>query len=108
MLTWSSPSFYSDDIPQGSITIYHVYVKSRGDSVITDDNTADTFYQLPSNLTVCGIYTASVRAIIEQYSSPTTKTIAQNARSKIISIIDLITYCYIRLYYFYNEIQSFQ
>ena len=68
-LTWSPPSFYSDDIPQGSITRYHVIVKDSDGSVIVDDNTTNTFYQLPSNLTVCDIYTASDGAFIEQYSS---------------------------------------
>ena len=66
LLTWSPPLFYSDDIPQGTITTYHVYVKSQGGSVIADDNTANTFYQLPNNLTDCNIYTAGVRAFIEQ------------------------------------------
>ena len=99
-LTWSPPSFYSDDIPQGSIPTYHVYVKSKDDSVTVDVNTTDTFFQLPSNLTeCCGIYTASVTAYIEQYSSPTTTTTEQNTGSKIISIIDLMPYCKIRLYY---------
>ena len=104
LIIWSPPSFYSDDIPQESITTYHVYVKSLGGSVIADDNTTDAFYQLDSNLTVCGIYTASVKAIIGQYSSSATKTTEQYTGSKIISIIDLISYCYIRLYYYCNEI----
>ena len=43
-ITWSPPSFYSDDIPQDSITIYHVYVQSQDGSIIVDDNTTDTFY----------------------------------------------------------------
>ena len=87
-LTWSSPFFYSEDIPQGSITTYHVIVKNKDGSIIVDDNTTDTFYEVPNKLTVCDIYTASVRAIIEQYSSPTTTTTEQNIGSKIISIID--------------------
>ena len=84
-LTWFPPSFYSDDIPQGSITIYHVYVKSENGSIIVNVNTTDTYYQLPSNLTeYCDIYTASVRAFIEQYSSLVTTTTEQNNGSKII------------------------
>ena len=81
---WSPPSFFSDDIPQDSITTYRVYVKSKDGSIIVDDNTTDTFYQLPSNLTVCDIYTASVIAFIEQYSSLVTTITEQYAGSKII------------------------
>ena len=83
-ITWSPPSFYSDDIPQGSITTYHVYVTSENGSIIADDNTTDTFYQLPSNLIVCDIYTASVTAFIEQYSSLVTNITEQYTGSKII------------------------
>ena len=90
-LTWSPPSFYSDDIPQGSITTYHVCVKSQDGSVI-DVNTTDTFYQLTSNLTICGIYTASITAFVEQYSSLVTVTTEQYTGSKIILIIDLMYY----------------
>ena len=86
--TWSPPFFYSNDIPQGSITTYHVYVKSKDCSVIVDDNTSDTFYELPSNLTVdCNSYTVSVTAFIEQYSSPATDATKENTGSKIILII---------------------
>ena len=91
-LTWSPPSFYSDDIPQGSITTYHVVVKSKDGSIIVDDNTTDTIYQLPSNLIVCNIYTASVTAFISQYSSLVIATTEQYTGSKIILIIDLMYY----------------
>ena len=64
-ITWSPPSFYSNDIPQGSITIYHVYVQNQDGPVIVDVNTADTFYQLPSNLTVCDSYDVSVQAFVK-------------------------------------------
>ena len=89
-ITWSPPSFYSNDIPQGSITTYHVYVKSKDGFVIADVNTTDTFYQLPSNLTVCDIYTVSVTSFIEQYSSLVTTTTKENPGSKITSIIYLM------------------
>ena len=82
-LTWSPPSFYSDDIPQGSVTRYHVYVKSKDGSVIVDVNTTDTFYQLPSNLTVCGSYNVSLKAFVKQYSSLLTKFTKQITGSKI-------------------------
>ena len=63
-ITWSPPSFYSDDILQGISTTYHVCVKSENGSIIADDNTTDIFYQLPSNITVCDIYTASVTGLL--------------------------------------------
>ena len=94
---WYPPSFYSDDIPQDSITTYHVYVKNKDGSIIAYDNTTDTFYQLPSNLTVCDIYTASVTAFIEQYSSLITTITEQYTGSKIIIFIHLM-YCYISDY----------
>ena len=96
-ITWSSPTFYSNDIPRENIATYHVIVQNQDGSIIVDDNTTDTFYQLPSNLTDCGIYTASVRAFIEQYSSLATTITEQYTRSKIITIIHLM-YCYISDY----------
>ena len=97
-LTWYHPSFYSYDIPQGTITTYHVYVESKDGSIIVDDNTTNTFYQLPSNLTVdCNSYNVSVIAFIEQYSSLATTISKQNTGSKIILII-----------YYYNILLHYQ
>ena len=87
-INWSPPSFYSDDIPQGSITTYHVIVKRQDGSLIVDVNTTDTFYQLPSNLTVdCNSYNVSVTAFIEQYSSHDETITEENIGSNIILII---------------------
>ena len=87
-ITWSPPSFYSDDIPQGSITTYHVYVQNNKGAIIADDNTTDTLYQLPSNLTVdCNSYNASVTAFIKQYSSHNKTITKENTGSNIILII---------------------
>ena len=100
-LTWSRPSFYSDDIPQGSIPTYHVYIKSQDGSVIVDDNTTNTFYQLPSDLIIhCNSYNISVTAFIGQYNSHDTTITKENTGSKIILIIyiKVIVFC-IRLYY---------
>ena len=84
-LIWSPPSFYSKDIPRWSTTTYRVYVKNNDGSVIADVNTTDAFYQLPSNITeYCDIYTASVTAFIEQYSSLFKTITEQYTESKII------------------------
>ena len=97
-ITWSFPSFYSDDIAQGSTTTFHVIVKSKDGSVIADVNTTDTFYQLPSNLTVdCNSYNVSVIAFTVQYSSLATTISKQSTESKITLII-----------YYYNILLHYQ
>ena len=89
-LTWSPPSFYSNDIPQGSITTYHIYIKSKDGFIIADTNITDIFYQLPSNLTVdCNSYNVSITAFIEQYSSHDKTIIKENTGSKIILITNI-------------------
>ena len=96
-LTWSPPSFYSDDISYLSITTYHIYVKSKDGSVIVDDNTTNTYYQLPSNLSIdCNSYNVSVTAFIVQYSSLAITFSKQSTESKIVLIIH---YYNILLYY---------
>ena len=102
LITWSPPSFYSDDIPQGNITTYHVNVNQDG-FVILDVNTTNTFYQIPSIFTeYCHIYIVSVKAIIEQYSSLV--TIAQNEENEgskimLINLFNVLILHIIRLYY---------
>ena len=69
-ITWSPPSFYSDDIPQWSITTYHVCVKSKDGTMLVNTNTTDTFYNgFSNNFTICNIYIVIVTALIEQYTS---------------------------------------
>ena len=96
-ITWSPPSFYSEDIPHGSITTYHVYVKNVNYSVVADVNTTDTFYQLPSNLTICDSYNASVTAFTEQYSSLVKTATKGNSGGKIILIIHSMFYCFYQI-----------
>ena len=95
-ITWSPPSFYSNDIPQGSITTYHVYIVNQYGSIIIDDNTTDTSYLLPSNYIVCIIYTASITAFIDQYKSLATTISKEISGSKLQPILHLY---YILLYY---------
>ena len=69
LLTWSPPSFYSNDIPQASIPTYHVYVKNQNGSVIVDINTTNTSYEFFNNFYVCDVYTVIVTVFIQQYKS---------------------------------------
>ena len=84
-ITWCPPSFYSDDIPQGSITIYHVYVKNKNGIVLVNINTTDTFYNngFSNNFTICDIYTIIVTAFIEQYTSIDVSSTREYSGSKL-------------------------
>ena len=84
-LTWSPPSFYSNDISQGSITTYHVYIKSEDGSVLVNINTTDTFYnnKFSNNYTICDIYTVIVTAFIEQYTSIGVSSTREYSGSKL-------------------------
>ena len=84
-ITWSPPSFYSDDIPQWSITTYHVCVKSKDSSLLVNINTTDTFYNsgFSNNITICDIYTAIVTAFIEQYTSIDVSSTREYSGSKL-------------------------
>ena len=84
-LTWSPPSFYSNDIPQGSITTYHVIVQNKNGIVLVNINTTDTFYNngFSNDFTVCGIYTVIVTAFTEQYTSIDVSSTKEYSGSKL-------------------------
>ena len=95
---WSPPSFYSEDIPQGIITTYHVIVKNKDGFVIVNINTTDTFYNngFSNNFTVCDIYTVIVTAFTEQYKSIVVSSTREYFGSMLTNIISNTT---ITLYY---------
>ena len=84
-ITWSPPSFYSDDIPQWSITTYHVIVQNKDGSMLVNTNTTYTFYNngYSNNFTVCNIYTVIVTAFIEQYTSIGVSSTIEYSGSKL-------------------------
>ena len=85
-LTWSPPSFYSDDIPKGSVTKYHVIVQNNdGSVVLVNINTTNTFYNngISNNLTVCDIYTVILTAFIEKYTSIDVSSTREYSGSKL-------------------------
>ena len=91
-LSWSPPSFYSDDIPQGIITIYHVIVQNKDSYVLLNINTTDTFYNsgFSSNLTVCDIYTATVTVFIQQYTSISVSSTKEYTESWLITYYQIL------------------
>ena len=64
-ISWSSPSFYSNDIPQGSDTTYHIQLV--GDNILTA-TTTDTFYEFV-NVSLCNTFNVSVTASVSNYTS---------------------------------------
>ena len=63
-LSWSPPLFSSENTPIS----YHIYIVNQHGQLLYNDITEDTSYVL-YNLTVCDIYTATVRAYSGGYSS---------------------------------------
>ena len=51
--------------------MYHVIVKSKDGSMLVNISTTDAFYNngYSNNFTICDIYTVTVTAFIEQYTS---------------------------------------
>ena len=64
-ISWSPPSFYSSDIPQGSDTTYHIQLV--GDNILTT-TTTDTFYEFV-NVSLCNTFNVSVTASVDNYIS---------------------------------------
>ena len=65
-ISWSRPSFYSNDVPRGSSLTYHIQLV--GDNISTTFNTSDTNYEFGS-VTLCDNFNVSVTASVAQYSS---------------------------------------
>ena len=84
-ITWSPPSFYSNDIPGSITTTYHVIVKNKDGFVLVNINTTDTFYNngFSNNFTVCDIYIVIVTAFIEQYTSIDVSSTREYSGSKL-------------------------
>ena len=91
-ITWSPPSFYSNDIPQGTITTYHVIVKGQDGFILVNTTTTDTFYNngISNNFTICDIYTVIVTAFTEQYTSIDVSSIREYSGSKLTNKITQI------------------
>ena len=66
-ISWSPPSFYSNDIPQGSDTISTYHIQLVGDNILTA-TTTDTFYEFV-NVSLCNTFNVSVTASIVNYIS---------------------------------------
>ena len=88
-VTWSPPSFYSIDIPQGIVATYHVIVKNKDGFVIVNINTTDTFYNngFSKNFTICDINTVIVTAFTEQYKSVDVNSTIEYSGSKLTNIL---------------------
>ena len=68
-LIWFPPSYYSNDIPQWSITRYNIIIQNKHGSLIVNTNTTDTFYKILNNSSICEIYNITITAFIQRYMS---------------------------------------
>ena len=84
-ISWSPPSFYSEDIPQGSDTTYHIQLV--GDNILTA-TTTDIFYEFV-NVSLCNTFNVSVTASIVNYISNSVNETNDNG-SKLYVVFILI------------------
>ena len=91
-ISWSPPSFYSNDIPQGSYHTYHIQLV--GDNILTA-TTTDTFYEFV-NVSLCNTFNVSVTASVGNYISNSVNVTNDNhSKLLIIFVIKLITLAYL-------------
>ena len=97
-MSWSPPSFYSKDIPQGKDTVYNVLVNG-----ISVTNTTGTSAEL--NISSCTMgFNIIIVASVQQYQSLKKMTIENEIGSKLL--FTSINYCsgsYFRLHYQYQS-----
>ena len=65
-ISWSPPSFYSNDIPYGSIPTYYIQLVGNKDPLTA--TTTDTFYEFV-NVSPCNTFNVSVTASVGNYIS---------------------------------------
>ena len=81
-ISWSPPSFYSNDILQGSDTTYHIQLV--GDNILTAITT-DTFYEFV-NVSLCNTFNVSVTTSVSNYISNSVNVTNDN-HSKLLIIL---------------------
>ena len=84
-ISWSPPSFYSNDVPRGSDTTYHIQLV--GDNILTA-TTTDTFYEFV-NVSLCNTFNVNVTASVGNYISNNVNVTNDNY-SKLLIIFVLI------------------
>ena len=89
-ISWSPPSLYSSDIPQGSIPTYHIQLV--GDNILTA-TTTDTFYEFV-NVSLCNTFNVSVTASVSNYTSNSVNTTNNNQSKLLCNEFILITLAY--------------
>ena len=67
-MTWSSPVYYSNDIPVESTVSYNVILTNKTGDIILDTVTIDTFTEV-DDIADCDTFTISVTALKGQYVS---------------------------------------
>ena len=90
-ISWSPPSFYSSDIPQGSDSTYHIQLV--GDDILTT-TTTDTFSEF-ANVSLCNTFNVSVTASVGNYTSNSVNETNGNQSKLLITFINLITLAYL-------------
>ena len=89
LITWSSPAYFSNDIPVGSTISYDISLTNRTGNVIVNTTTTDTFIEVV-NITICDTFNVSVNAILGQLHSSINTN--RNNGSEYHSIFIKMTY----------------
>ena len=85
-ISWSPPSFYSNDIPYGSIPTYHIQLV--GDNILTA-TTTDTFYEFV-NVSLCNTFNVSVTTSVGNYISNSVNVTNDNYSKLLIFLYNFL------------------
>ena len=100
-MSWSRPSFYSQDVEEYAVAATNYNVLLDGISII---NTTDTSVNLTSSLVnvSCTRFTVNITASLQQYVSEEKQEVIDNTGGKLLFYIQWFLFL-IRLYCFYWE-----